>query len=184
MPRVKADALDPATIALPYRFDTADVWRTILKGVLALNAILIAGVVVALVSRPWPAALALALSELLVLAFTRLCYRQQEGSVGTLYRDRVEIESNAVLKVPLPGPGGTYSIDRFTAIRVEYRSGPIDPGVQGGPNEVVWLKGGPGTLDIAIARTDGGAGREVGRRFAELLALPVEETGMPKLIRI
>jgi hypothetical protein len=39
--------------------------------------------------------------------------------------------------------------------------------------------GKPDTLRIALARTDNRAGRVVGREFAALLKLPVEEVGAP-----
>lgn len=86
--------------------------------------------------------------------------------------------------VSLPGPAGTYPLDRFSAVRVAFSSGPVGPDVQGGPNEVVWLVGRPGTPDIALARTDDGAGRDVGREFGSLLGLTVEEVGAPNVIRL
>ena len=122
--------------------------------------------------------------ELVVFVFTRLFIRFQTGSVGTLSSDRVVIEPNALLGIALPGPKGTYTLDRFSALRVEFRSGPARPDVQGGPNELVWLVGKPGTPDIVLALTEDGAGRTVGREFGALLKLPVEEVGAPKEIRL
>lgn len=173
-----------APLTLPYRFDTSNVWHTILKGAFGLNAFLIVCILVALFARPLPVAIALAFAELLVFGFTLVFVRYQEGSIGTLARDRVELEPNAVLGIALPGPKGSFAIDRFSAVRVEFRSGPVQPGVQGGPNEVVWLVGRPGTPNIALARTDDGAGRNVGRELAALLALPAEETGAPTVVRL
>ena len=173
-----------APLTLPYRFDTSNVWHTILKGAFGLNAILIVGVIFAAFARPLPVTIALAFAELLVFGFTLRFVRYQEGSIGTLTRDRVELEPNAVLGIALPGPKGSFAIDRFQGVRVEFRSGPIQPGAQGGPNEVIWLVGRPGTPNIALARTDDGAGREAGRQLAALLALPVEETGAPLEIRV
>ena len=110
--------------------------------------------------------------------------RFQEGSIGTLSSDRVVIAPNAVLGVPLPGPKGTYLLDRFSAVRVEFRSGPIAPSVQGGENEVIWLVGRPGTPNIVLAHTENRAGAAVGRQFSALLHLPVEEVGKPREIRL
>jgi hypothetical protein len=169
---------------LPYRFDTSSVWHTIIKGAAGLNALLIVSFIFAIFNRSWPAAVGLAVSEFIVFHITRLVWRLQEGSVGTLWNDRVEIEPNVLLGLPLPGPRGSYSLDRFSGIRVEFRSGPTTPGVQGGPNEVVWLMGKADTPQIALARTDNGAGRAVGRQFAALLKLPVEEVGAPVEIRL
>ena len=172
------------TISLPYRFDTSNVWHTILKGAVAFNAVLIVSVAFAAFARPWPVTLALVCSELIVLGFTRVFFKYQEGSVGTLSGDRIDVEPNTLFGVSLPGPRGTYPLDRFAAVRVEFRSGPIDPGVQGGPNEVVWLVGKDGTPSVAVVRTDDRAGREVGRQLAALLKLPVEEVGAPREIQL
>jgi len=173
-------------ITLPYRFDTSSVWRTILKGAFAFNALMVFCILYTLlISRQWNTAAGLTLMELVVFVFTRLFVRFQTGSVGTLSSDRVVIEPNVLLGIALPGPKGTYALDRFSAVRVEFRSGPVGPDVQGGgPNELVWLVGNPGTPDIVLALTHDGAGRALGREFGALLKLPVEEVGAPKEIRL
>jgi len=174
-----------ASIALPYRFDTSTVWQWILKYAFALNAVLVARILfTVLVSHEWARAVGLVVVELVVLYFTRIFVTYQTGSVGTLFADRIVVEPNVLLGIPLPGPKGTYALDRFSAVRVELRSGPIGPGVQGGDNEVIWLVSTPGTSDIALARTEDRAGRAVGRDFGALLRLPVEEVGAPREIRI
>jgi hypothetical protein len=173
-------------VRLPYHFNTSNVWRTILKGAFALNALLLFGMLYTLlVRREWATSLGVALCELLALAFTRIFIRCQEGSVGTLTSDRVVVEPNVLLGIPLPGPRGTYPLSRFSAVQVEYRSGAVTTSPNaGGPNEVVWLVGRPGTPDIALAMTDNRTGGEVGREFGALLKLPVEEVGAPKLITL
>src|SRR5262249_61605340 len=81
----------------------------------------------------------------------------QTGSVGTLSSDRLVIEPNMLFGIALPGPKGTYTPDRFSAVRVELRSG--RPDVEStGPHELVWLVGRPGTPDVLLARTDDRAG--------------------------
>jgi len=171
-------------ITLPYRFDTSSVWRTILKGGFGFNALLVFCILyTVLISRQWTTAFGLALMELVVFVFTRLFVRFQTGSVGTLSSDCVVVDPNVLLGIPLPGPKGTYTLDRFSAVRVEFRSGPARPDVQGGPNELVWLVGNPGTPDIVPALTQDGAGRALGREFGALLKLPVEEVGAPIEIR-
>lgn len=172
-------------ITLPYRFDTRSVWRKILTGAFGLNALITLGILYAqLVSRQWKTALGLALTEVLVLVFTLVLIRFQTGSVGTLSSDGVVIEPNVLLGIVLPGPRGTYALDRFSAVRVQFQSGPATPDVQGGPNEVVWLVGIAGTPDIALALTDDGAGRAFGRELGALLELPVKEVDAPKVIRL
>ena len=128
-------------ITLPYRFDTSSVWRTILKGAFGFNALLVFCILYAvLVSHHWTAAFGLTLVELIALFFTRLFVRFQTGSVGTLSSERVVIEPNVLLGIALPGPKGTYPLDRFSTVRVEFRPGPIGPEVQGGgPHEEIRL---------------------------------------------
>ena len=173
-------------VILPYRFDTSSVWRTILKGAFAFDALIILSVLYwVLISHQWASAFGLVLIGLVAFVFTRLFVRFQLGSVGTLSSDRVVVEPNVLLGVALPGPKGTYTLDRFSAVRVEFRSGAVSPDVQGGArNEVVWLVGSRGTPNIALALTDNGAGRALGREFAALLNLPVEEVGAPIEIRL
>ncbi len=171
-------------ITLPYLFDTSSVWRTILRGAFGLNGLLVLCILYGLVARPWGTVLGLVLIELVVSFFTRVFFRFQTGSVGTLTADGVLIEPNVLLGIALPGPKGTYSLDRFSAVRVEFWPGPVQPGVQGGPNELVWLVGRPGTPNIALARTEDRAGRALGQEFGALLKLPVEEVGAPREIRL
>lgn len=59
------------------------------------------------------------------------------GSAGTLTTERVVIRPNKLRRLSPPGPVGTYQLDRFSAARVELRMGPVQPGMQGGPNDVV-----------------------------------------------
>lgn len=175
----------PAPIELPYRFDTVSVWHTILKGAFALNAVLLFGLLLRLVTGPWPTVLGLLVAEAMVFGFTRLFIRYQDGSVGTLYRDHLEVEPNALYGIPLPGPKGTYAIDRFSAVRVEFVTGTIIVDAPSpGPHELVWLAGRPGTPDVLLARTDNRTGPAVAAEFAKLLDLPVEEENPPKVITL
>jgi hypothetical protein len=70
-------------------------------------------------------------------------------------------------------------------VRVEFRPGAVSTSANaGGPHEVVWLVGRPGTPDIALARTEDRAGGAVGRELGALLKLPVEEVGKPRVIAL
>src|SRR5262245_13158832 len=127
-------------IVLPYRFDSSSIWRAILKGAFVFNALIVFCILyTVLVSRQWTAAIGLTVIELLALGFTRVFIGAQTGSTGTLSSDCVEVEPNVLLGVALSGPKGTYPLDRFSGVRVELRSGPVSPGVQGGPHELVYL---------------------------------------------
>jgi hypothetical protein len=171
-------------ITLPYEFDTYGIWRTILKGAIGMTTIVALSFAYTLLSRQWPAAGALALSGALLVFFTRALIRFQSGAAGTLRADAVVVRPNELWGFTLPGPAGIYPLNRFSGVRIEFRSGPVDPSVQGGPNEVVWLVGRTGTPNIALARTQRYAGRALGQELGSLLGLPVEEVGAPKRIEL
>lgn len=176
---------DGSTVQLPWSFDTTSVWHTILKGAFGLNALLALGLVVKLLSRRWLDAAGVAVAEALVAGFTVVFIRHQEGSRGTLFRDRVTVEPNAVFGIPLPGPRGSYPLHQFRGVEVEFRAGRpnTDPNAAG-PHELVWLMGHPGTPNIVLARTRNGAGRALGREVGAVLALPVSEINAPLTLRI
>jgi hypothetical protein len=171
------------TVALPYRFDTANVWHTILKGVIGVNALMVVAALGAAASGNWRSVLGGVLVEIVVLGFSRIFFRYQQGSTGTLFADHVEVNANELLGFQLPGPKGTYALDRFSAIRVKFFPGPVstEPNA-GGPHEDVWLVGRPGTPDVLLATTQERSGHEVGKQFGALLSLPVEEVGSPRVI--
>ena len=121
-------------LTLPYEFDTRDVWRMILEGTLGLTFLITLALLYTLASRQWAAAAPLALSSAMLFYFSRLFLRYQTGSAGTLSKGRIVIQPNTLLWFSLPGPVGTYTIDRFSAVRVEFSMGPVQPGMQGGPN--------------------------------------------------
>lgn len=51
-------------VVFPYEFDTSDVWRTIIKGVFALNTVIIAALLYSvLISHQWVVVAQLALIE-------------------------------------------------------------------------------------------------------------------------
>ena len=176
---------DGAGLQLPWSFDTTSIWHTILKGAFGLNVVLVLGLVVKLLTRRWLDAAGVGVAEALVAGFTVVFIRHQEGSRGTLFRDRVTVEPNAGLGVPLPGPRGSYALDRFRGVEVEFRSGsPSTSANAAGPHELVWLMGSTGTPNIVLARTRNRAGRALGHEVGTVLGLPVSEVNAPVTIRI
>jgi hypothetical protein len=115
-------------LALPYEFDTSGVWRIILKGTFGLTLLITLSLLYTLASRPWAAAAPLALCSAMLFFITRLFLRVQTGSAGTLSADRVVIQPNRLLWFALPGPVGTYTLDRFSAVRIEFSMGPVQAG--------------------------------------------------------
>jgi len=173
-----------SSLQLPWAFDTTPVWHTILKAAFGLNALLGLGLILKLLGRRWLDAAGLCVAEAMVAGFTVIFVRRQEGSRGTLFRDRLTVEPNAVLGVPLPGPRGSYPLHQFRAVEVEFRAGRPSPSPNAaGPHELVWLMGGPGTPNVVLARTREGAGRRLGQAVAAALALPVSEITPQRTIR-
>jgi hypothetical protein len=182
---MKTDGREPAPIVLPWTFDTTSVWHTILKGAFALNAILVVGILVKVLMRQWLDAVGVGVSEVVTAGFTVIFLRYQEGSRGTVFPDRVEIEPNAVLGVPLPGPRGVYPLSRFRSVQVEFRPGAASASPNAaGPHELVWLLGAPGIPSVVLGRTRDGGGRILGRQLGALFGVPVEEIGAPREIRL
>ena len=150
-----------------------------------MNAILVAAIQVKVLMHQWLDAVAVVVFEAVVAGFTIIFLRKQEGSRGTLFRDRVEIEPNTVLGVPLPGPRGVYPLSQFRGVQVEIRLGAVSTSPNAaGPHELVWLLGALGIPSVVLARTQDGAGRVFGRQLGTLLGMPVEELGAPRQIRL
>ena len=182
---MRTDDLEPASIVLPWTFDTTSVWHTILKGAFTLNAILFAAILVKVLMHQWLDGVGVGVIEAAVAGFTIIFLRHQEGSRGTVFRDRVEVEPNAVLGVPLPGPRGVYPLSQFRGVQVEFRPGAVSTSPNAaGPHELVWLLGALGNPSVVLARTKDGAGRAFGRQLGTLLDMPVQEVGAPRQIRL
>lgn len=161
---------------LPYQFDTIGIWGTIIKGMVGLDAIVVAGIPYSLfVSHSIAAVILLSLVAIVLFRFTRVFFRNVSGSVGTVTTDAVVVRRGAVLGLPFPGPEGRFPLSRFRAVLVRELSGPIEPGVQGGPHARVYLAGKDGTPDILILRAPSPeSGRAAGREMSALLNLPYE----------
>jgi hypothetical protein len=172
-------------MVLPWTFDTTSVWHTILKGAFAVNAILLVAILVKALMQRWLEAAGVGVFEAVVAGFTVIFLRHQEGSRGTLFPDRLEIEPNAVLGVPLPGPRGVYPLTQFRGVQVEFRPGAVSTSPNAaGPHELVWLLGAQGVPNVVLARTQNREGGGVGRQLGTLLGIPVEEVGAPREIQL
>jgi hypothetical protein len=170
-------------ITLPYEFDTSGVVKLILRGVLGLLLVVVAGILYSLLaSHSAPAALQLLLSAAVITYFGRLFLRNLTGSRGSITADAVVVQPDQLFGIGLPGPVGRFSVSRFDAVRVErVRTPSIVDGmiVQGGPHERVSLVGKAGTPDILVARTSDDAGRAIGSELATALKLPYQEQDAP-----
>jgi hypothetical protein len=169
------------TLKLPYDFDSTRPGTLILKGVLGLEMVFVAGILYSVVvSRNMAAVLGLGLAGGLLAFFSARSFSLLGGSVGTISTKEVVAQQCKVFGVRLSGVTGTFSVDDFRAIRVEQSSGPVD--ARGGPHERVYLVGKPPVPDILIARTDphdSERGVALGRQLSELLNLPCVDVHVP-----
>ena len=174
---------DERPLALPLTFDTTSVSHIVLKGAFALNAVLLGALLVRLMTLAWREAGAVAVIEAVAACFTMVFLRIQEGSRGTLFQDRVEVQPNTVLGVHLRGPRGTYLMTRFKSIRVEFCAGNVrvDPGFGHHSADLIWLTGAANDPSILLARTEHGVGHGFAQQLAALLNLSIEGVGAPML---
>ncbi|HZN98179.1 MAG TPA: hypothetical protein VFB61_10655 [Gemmatimonadales bacterium] len=165
-------------VSLPYRFDTSPVIKLILRGVLGLLLVVIAGMLYSLlVTHDQVAAVQLLLVTVIILYFGRLFLGNLETSRGTIDRDQVLVDPIRLYGVRLHGPAGRFPLGRFQAVRVERMLPPEF--AQGRSHERVVLLGTEGTPDILIARTSDDTGRVLGRELATVLGLKYEEERRP-----
>ena len=171
--------VDPApsvAFTVPYRFDTTTTFRGVLRFAAWLQVVVIIGIIYSVVIRhDLAGAVQLSVCALLIAGFGVLFLRHGEGAVGTIERDAVTVErGEAVLGLRFPGPSGRFALARFSAVRAEESSGPIDAATQGGAHARIYLVGKDGTSDILIARIQG-VGTDAGREFAATLGLPFRD---------
>ena len=165
-------------VALPYRFDTSPIIKLILRGVLGVLLVVVAGMLYSLlVSHDRVAALQLLLVTLIVLYFGRLFLRNLETSQGTIDRHEVVAEPVILYGIRLHGPAGRFPLRQFQAVRVQRI--PPPEFAQGRSHERVVLLGTQDTPDILLARTSEDAGRALGRDLATALGLPYQEEHAP-----
>ena len=162
-------------IRLPYDFDTVAVWRTILKGMFGLQLVIVPGILYSIfVSKDLVAATGLLAIGVVWAGFTRIFVKNLDGCTGTLDADEIVVKPGDLYGFRLPGPQGRFPLHQFSGVLVKESLGPIQPGVQGGPHEKIYLIGKDGTPDILIARTERRTGAALGREFGTLLGLRCE----------
>jgi len=162
-------------VTLPYDFNTAESYQRVVRGAVGVGLVVVAGVVYsALISHDYVVVLQLGVIGAMAGGMVCVIGARVRGSAGTLTADGVIIErAPAVFGLRFPGPSGRFSLDRFSAVRVEEASGPVLPNVNIGPHSRIYLVGKTGVPDVLIARTTS-IGSTEAAEFADLLALPLQ----------
>ena len=168
-------------ITLPYVFDTRRDTRAVVQLVLALLAVMVfAGVYMLAIRGDVVGAAGTLVIDAMLVAFGVVLLRFQPGAEGRITRDAVETRASRVWGVPMPGPVGTFPIDRFRAVCVErvLNSGNRTTSLH--EVERVTLAGKPGTPDVRVVsqRIDGGD--SLGEALAAARGLPGEITRTPR----
>lgn len=162
---------------LPYDFDTRDVTRRVLAGVIGLAALLAAAAVyIAIARHDVAGALGLLLCIALLGAFGVVVYRVLPGAEGRITHDTVATRGGRVLGLPLPGPVGTFAVRDFGAVRIERVLGPMQGAQPLRWRERVTLVGMPGTPDVMVIHAPLVHGASAGEALAALLGLPSTST--------
>jgi hypothetical protein len=165
--------------ALPFRFDTAGVVTSIVRGIVALACVLAVGVLYSVfVSRSMASAAGLLVVGAGVLWLGRVVLGNLEGTRGVITRDAVVVQPGGVYGMRTAGPAGTFPLRQFKQVRVD-RVLPSED-MQSRGHERVLLVGKAGTPEILVARTDLDAGRTLGRDLAAALNLPYDERLAPR----
>jgi hypothetical protein len=165
-------------VTLPFEFDTSGVVGTVLRGVLALLVIVVAGAAYSLVVSRRPAAgLGLLVVAAIVVYFGRLFLVNLGATRGSITANAVIVRPVRLYGIRLAGVEGTFPIDRFKAVRVERASPPTE--AYGGPHARVYLAGRDATPDVLVARASVEEGRALGRGLAAALGLRLEEPPVP-----
>ena len=164
--------------SLPFRFDTAGVVTSIVRGIGVLFCVLAVGVLyLTFVRRNIASAGGLLLVSGGVLLLAKVVLGNLEGTRGVITRDGVVLQRGSVFGIRTAGPTGTFPLGRFKQVRVDRVLPSADTPSHG--HERVVLVGKEGTPEILLARSDLDAGRVLGRNLAAALELPFDERLAP-----
>jgi hypothetical protein len=107
-------------ITLPYEFDTTRIIKLMLRGVVGLLIVILAGILYSiLISHSIAATIQLLIVAVVAAFFGRLFFRNLTGSRGIITIDVVVVHPDQVFGIRLSGPVGRFSIGQFDAVRVE-----------------------------------------------------------------
>ena len=168
-------------VTLPYDFDTRRITITLLRGVLALELVVVVpGIVYSLLASHNPVAVGLlVVIGAMVIGIGVIFGRFLGGSSGTISATSVDVAPASFCGIRLPGPSGQYPMDQFKAVRVVRVSAPTDPMVQAGAHTRVYLAAKSPQSDVLVARASIDEGVAIGHELSAALRLPCEEVSRP-----
>jgi hypothetical protein len=172
-------------VTLPFDFDTGRETRRLLKGVVALLAVMLAGGLVMLIVRHDAlGAAGTLLIDAMLVGFGVILLRMQPGARGRIARDAVETRTQRVWGIALPGPVGRFAVADFESVRVERVLASGNRSTTLRPIERTTLVGRPGTPDVPVlaGRVDGDA--SPGEALARALQLPCEVVRAPARVTL
>jgi hypothetical protein len=115
-------SLHPDIVTLPLHFDTAAVWRTIVRGALVGVAVIAGAALVAAIDGKLAAAAQLSLTLLVCAFVARRVKGVPMGAIGTITATAVTTEPATAFGIRLAVPVGRFPLARFRSILVEERT--------------------------------------------------------------
>lgn len=164
-------------IAVPYRFDTTDMLRNVLRAIVGLHVVAIfPGVLYSLFVQHKPGA---AIGLLVISGISLFLGRRvlkMRASVGIINKNFVVLQKAKQFGITLTGTTGTYPIEDFSSVCVEIVSGVIYSTTPDVPTFTrISLIGKVGIPAIVVERRPFPEGKDFGTALAATLSLPYQE---------
>jgi hypothetical protein len=165
-------------VTLPYDFDTMALPRKILSAILGGSALMLFfGLIMLIKSGPLRAT-PLPLAAVFFAWIARKYMTTFAGfAKGTIKGDAVVIGRSTLGPLALPGPFGTYQLNKFKTVRVVY-SGPVFPGTGSYLFAHVYLIGREGAADVCVASERDITAKALAPEIAAAVGLPLEQDGL------
>jgi hypothetical protein len=105
-------------VGLPYRFDTSYIGTLLFKAAACLEAVLLLGLLVKLLTGELLDAVGIVILLMVIGGFALVIFRRAGGSVGTITASEIAVEPITLYGFSTIGPRGRFSITRFKSIRL------------------------------------------------------------------
>ena len=158
---------------MPFEFDTTVTWRRIIRIVFVVAGFLLLGILSAVATRKFGAAIGFAIAAAILSWIVRRVGSLPMGAAGTLTAAAVETSPVRVGWYSLPVPVGRFSINRFESIALVERVMMSRPGNSTANTGSVQLVGKSGTPTIEVGFLSIGEAMALAEELGALLLLPV-----------
>lgn len=168
-------------VTVPYRFDTTRTLRNVLRAMVGLHVVVIlpSMLYATFVQHNLLGAIGLLLISGIALYLGKRILKMR-AFVGVINKNSVVLQEAKQFGVALTGPAGTYPIENFSSVLVEFVSGVgYGESPDGPPFTRVSLIGKTGTPAIVVECSPFPEGKNFGAALATTLDLPYQEKLAP-----